>query len=271
MTGMFISDLGFSHHVEGDGLVGEVELGDEARFPGGRPRPSLLATVADVLAGALANQLSAPRVALTTDLSVRDVQPTDAGRVEMRAGLLKAGRTLVTAEVWFLEPGSQRPIAVSHSTFMASPRPQDVIDLPELGRAVTSGPLRRPFPELVGARVVGPGVAELDRTPAVLQPAGTIQGGAVALLGEVAAESATGAPVTDIELRYLSTIRVGPARTSSTVFGGSSVRVEIRDVAQPGRLATLVLARTTTHGGVEGGARSVTGDGTGDGPGGGVG
>jgi acyl-coenzyme A thioesterase PaaI-like protein len=243
---VFIAELGFSYRVEGDGLVGEIELPDEVRSPdGGRPRPSVLATVADVLAGALANQLTSPRVALTTDLSVRDVQPTDAPRIEIQATrLLKAGRTLVTAEVWFVEGGSRRVIALSHSTFMASPRPQDVIDLPPLGNAYSGGGLRRPFPELVGARIVGPGVVELDRVPYVTQPAGTIQGGAVALLGELAAESATGAPVTDLELRYLSTIRIGPARTASTVLTDSSVRVEIRDAAQPGRLATLVMART---------------------------
>jgi len=85
---------------------------------------------------------------------------------------------------------------------------------------------------------------ELDRVPYVTQPAGTIQGGAVALVGELAAESAAGAAVTDLELRYLSTIRVGPARTTSTVLTDSTVRVEIRDAAQPGRLATLVMART---------------------------
>jgi hypothetical protein len=87
-------------------------------------------------------------------------------------------------------------------------------------------------------------VVELDRVPYVTQPAGTIQGGAVALLGELAAESATGAPVTDLELRYLSAIRVGPAQTASTLLTDSSVRVEIRDAARPGRLATLALART---------------------------
>jgi acyl-coenzyme A thioesterase PaaI-like protein len=164
----------------------------------------------------------------------------------MQGALLKAGRSLITAEVCFVEPGSRRPVALSHATFTPSPRPQDVIDLPPLARSYT-GRMPRPFPELVGATIVSPGVVELDRTPYVLQPAGTIQGGAVALLGELAAESAMDAPVTDLDLRYLSTIRTGPARTASTVLNESYVRVEIRDVAQPGRLATLAIARTASR------------------------
>jgi acyl-coenzyme A thioesterase PaaI-like protein len=79
-----------------------------------------------------------------------------------------------------------------------------------------------------------------------MQPAGTIQGGAVALLVELAAESSAGAPIEDLEIRYLSAIRVGPARATAEVIAPGLIRVELRDVGRPDRLATVALARTAT-------------------------
>jgi hypothetical protein len=102
--------------------------------------------------------------------------------------------------------------------------------------------MTRPFADAVGARVVSPGVIEVDRYPYVMQPAGTIQGGIVALLGELAGESVLGRPVTHLEVRFLSTVRVGPARTSTTRLHSSTARVEIHDAGRPGRLAALALA-----------------------------
>jgi acyl-coenzyme A thioesterase PaaI-like protein len=99
--------------------------------------------------------------------------------------------------------------------------------------------------EEIGARVISAGVAELDRVPYVMQPAGTIQGGAVALLVELAAESVAGAPVTDLEIRYLAAYRVGPARATASVIAPGLIRVEVHDVGRPDRLATVALARTT--------------------------
>jgi acyl-coenzyme A thioesterase PaaI-like protein len=107
-----------------------------------------------------------------------------------------------------------------------------------------AGGMTRPFAENVGARVVEPGVVEVDRRPYVMQPWGTVQGGVIALLGELAAESLMGGAVIDLDVRYLSAVRVGPARTSATAVGASTVRVEVRDAGSDDRLAALVVART---------------------------
>jgi len=45
-------------------------------------------------------------------------------------------------------------------------------------------------------------------------------------------------------VRYLSAVRVGPARTSAVALDASTARVEIRDAGNDDRLATLVIGRT---------------------------
>ncbi|HLY84484.1 MAG TPA: hypothetical protein VKQ71_15980 [Acidimicrobiales bacterium] len=237
--------LGFSHRLDGDTIVGEVEITDHVRVPGTTMvRPSILAKLSDVAAGALANRRTAPQVALTVDLTVRSLAVTDRPTLAIVARLVKFGRTTIIGEVWFSEPGSERPVALSHVTFTPSPRPQDVHQGIPTTRAFNVGEMTRPFAEQVASRVIQPGVVEIDRHPYVMQASGTIQGGVISLLGELAAESLMGAPVLDLEMRYLSTVRSGPARTSAIDMGGSVVRVEVRDAGNDDRFAALIMART---------------------------
>jgi acyl-coenzyme A thioesterase PaaI-like protein len=107
----------------------------------------------------------------------------------------------------------------------------------------TPGMIELPFPEHVGASILEPGVVEMERTPFVVQAAGSLQGGAVALLGELAAESLTGSPVVDLDIRYLNSVRVGPGRATATLLGQGVVRVEVRDQGRDHRLTALVVAR----------------------------
>jgi acyl-coenzyme A thioesterase PaaI-like protein len=136
------------------------------------------------------------------------------------------------------------PVAISHATFMPSPRPEDVMAEVHWSRPPTPPNVTRPIFDQVGIRSLGAGAAELDLATYVMQPSGTIQGGAIAMVAELAAETAAEAPITDLEIRYVSAVRVGPARAVATVIGTRLVRVEVRDVGNADRLATLVLART---------------------------
>jgi acyl-coenzyme A thioesterase PaaI-like protein len=130
---------------------------------------------------------------------------------------------------------------LSHATFMPAPDPKDSQEF--MGDRDGGGPsLARPFVEQLGIRSLAPGVAEIDRTAYTMQPTGTIQGGAVAAVAEVAAETAAGRAVRDLEVRYLAAVRVGPARATAEVFGAGQVRVEVRDRGNDDRLASLVLA-----------------------------
>lgn len=160
----------------------------------------------------------------------------------MRGEMVKQGRSTVAGEVFFYDAETMKLVAYSYLTFMGSPRPQDLP--PAFTRGMrTVGTMEKPFPEHVGARIIEPGVIEMDRTPFVIQQAGSIQGGAVALLGELAAETLTGLPVMDLDVRYLSAVRVGPGRATGTVLGQGLVRVEVRDRGRDDRLIALALAR----------------------------
>jgi len=83
----------------------------------------------------------------------------------------------------------------------------------------------------------------VDLTPFVMQASESLQGGIVALIGELAAESLTRSQVLDLDIRYLSAVRVGPGRATATLLRADLVRVEVRDIGSENRLAALIFAR----------------------------
>lgn len=242
---MYIQDLDLACEVTGDGAVGETSVGPLVRGAAGGVRPSLLATVADVIAGTPACRATAPRLALTLDIAVHVVAQPPGERVRVAARVLKVGRNTVATAVDMTDPASGRAVAICHLTFMPSPRPQDLAPA-LLGGMHTDGSISVPLPELVGARVPAPGVAEVDHRPYVVQGSGALQGGVVALLAELAAESLATGPVLDLDTRYLSTVRVGPGRAVATHVGGDHYRVEVRDAGAGDRLAAVATARVAT-------------------------
>ncbi|HEY1465511.1 MAG TPA: hypothetical protein VGF11_00535 [Acidimicrobiales bacterium] len=241
--GMFLQDIGYTHDISGGVSRGWLQITDELRAPGSsQVRASVLATMADVWTGSLAGMACAPKLALTLDLTARIVGDVGGDRLDIMGTLLKQGRTTIVAETEFRHPVTGAVVALSHATFVASPRPQDVIG--PLSTARTSGnSLGRPIAEALGMQVLSPGVVVIERGPYVNQQAGTLQGGVVAVLAERAAESLAGARVLELEVRYLSAVRVGPARTSALALDDHTVRVEARDIGNDDRLAAVVMAR----------------------------
>ena len=241
--GMFLQDIGYTQDISDGVSRGWLQITDELRPPGSsQVRASVLATMSDVWTGTLAGMACAPKLALTLDLTARIVGDVGGDRLDIVGRLLKQGRTTIVAETDFRHPVTGAVVALSHATFVASPRPQDVVGPLSAGR--TSGnALNRPIAEALGAQVLSPGVVLIERGPYVNQPSGTLQGGVVAVLAELAAESLTGARVLELEVRYLSAVRVGPACTSAVTIDDHTVRVEVRDAGNHDRLATVVMAR----------------------------
>ena len=240
MDVLFVNDLGGWYRVEDERCVGGFEVTRQMLGPDGWARPSILATQADMVGGALSMRAAAPQIPITVDLTVHRLEPLGTGKVSMVGRLLRAGRRTTVAEVMF-SAGDERPLVLSHCTFMPAPDPKDAQD-PLLDREGGPPSLAQPFVEQLGVRVIAPGTAELDRKPYTMQPTGTIQGGAVAAVAEVAAETLMGSAVRHLEVRYLAAIRVGPARATAEVLGAGRVRVEVRDRGNADRLASLVLA-----------------------------
>lgn len=242
---IFIFHLPFSGALTDDrsAMVGETAVTPMLRPPGAATvRPAVLATVADCMAGVPACLLTLPRLALTLDIAVWLTAPVTADRLAVEARVLKHGSRTIATEVDFADAGTGELAASCFLTFTPSPRPQDVAP-PQMGEMRTPGQLDEPLPDFVGVRTIAPGVVEVDHRPIVTQNSGTLQGGIVALLGELAAETLTGHPVVELDTRYLTTVRVGPARTSARRIGARGVRVEVRDVGNGGRMAALVHAR----------------------------
>jgi acyl-coenzyme A thioesterase PaaI-like protein len=240
---MFLQDVGYTQEIEDGVSRGWLQVTDELRAPGSsQVRASVLATMSDVWTGALAGMACAPKLALTLDLTARIVGDVGGDRLDIVGHLLKQGRTTIVAETDFSDPATGAVVALSHATFVASPRPQDVIG-PMVTARTSVNALDRPLAQELGIHVLSPGVVEVERGPYVNQPSGTLQGGVVAVLAELAAESLTGGRVVELEVRYLSAIRVGPARTSAVALDDRTVRVEIRDPSNDDRLTTLVMAR----------------------------
>jgi acyl-coenzyme A thioesterase PaaI-like protein len=240
----FIGDLSFSHRFEGDRASGWAEFTDELRVPAtGQARISVLATLGDIFTGTLAAHVTAPKVALTIDLSLRIVGDVSADRLDATSAILRTGRTITLAGTDFTDPAGGAVVAVCTATFMPSPRPQDVIDAVK-GFTPSRRRMGGPFPEEMGARVLAPGHVEMARQPYVQQPTGVIQGGALALLAEVAGETLLDAPVAEMELRYLRGLRVGPARTRTERLGDDTARIEVIDTGDDDRLTTVIFARS---------------------------
>jgi acyl-coenzyme A thioesterase PaaI-like protein len=267
----FTSELGLAVEHDGGTLTGRAVASPELCVPEAAVlRPSVLLTWADILTGALANehtmQMSGgfaarhrwrrslrsrpdgPRVCMTVDLSGRVVRPIPAG-VEVRSvgRLLKVGRTITFGETVFTVDGDTAPTAFVLSSFVGSPRPEDVSTSAVHGDAAAPGrvptDVLASVSEMLDTRVVSAGVVEVPRHPRILNWADTVQGGAVAACAEEAVLALDGAPVpSELEVRFLGAVRGGPMRASAARLG-PWVRIEVVDVGNDERLVAVAAAR----------------------------
>ena len=245
----FTSELGLAVRVEGDAAVGRAQAAPELCVPEAAVlRPSVLLTWADILTGLLANEHTLPRICMTVDLAVRVARPITAGAEVHAVGrLLKVGRTITFGETTFTAADDPTVVAIAFSTFVASPRPQDVGvsavrgDESIVGRVATSS--SEPVSRMLGTRVVASGVVEVPRHPRVLNWADTVQGGAVAACAEEAVLALDGAPVpSELEVRFTGSVRNGPMRATARPLG-PWVRIDVVDAGNDDRLVAVAAAR----------------------------
>jgi acyl-coenzyme A thioesterase PaaI-like protein len=220
-------------------------------------RASVLSFLVDAVAGILLDQ--DPDVwTFTTDLSVRMRPVVAPGRIVASNTILRRGRRSATCRVELMD-GDGRPVATGAIGFVSVARTKDDPPKPMVRPEQAprlfdgKGTLERPLRDEAGIDVVdaAAGVVQVEVTPALRNPAGTLQGAMVALVAEAAAEDlmAThfGSPVVvaDLDLRYLRKTTVGPVRTRARLLGDgpeSPVEVELVDRSSD-TVTTLAYAR----------------------------
>jgi acyl-coenzyme A thioesterase PaaI-like protein len=242
---------------------GEFRLGLHPRpelLRHGALRASIIAFLVDVAAGVVLDD-DPGAWTLTSDMSVRMRPRRAPDFVSTRTTILRRGRrsAVATVDVVTDEDG---PVATGAIGFTRVPRREtDPVKPPASpGRMASmfdgSRTLDHPLREEAGIVVVDPlaGALEMQVTPELRNPAGTLQGAMVALFAEAAAEELVsarfGVPavVTELDLRYLAQTGEGPVVSTCTLLGDdpdAPIQVELSDRSS-GRLTTLVYARTTT-------------------------
>jgi acyl-coenzyme A thioesterase PaaI-like protein len=157
-----------------------------------------------------------------------------------------------------MRTGEGAPIATGAIGFVKTPRQATDPPKPKVSLGQTpllfrdSATLARPLREEAGIEVIdaAEGIVQVEVTPDLRNPAGTLQGAMVALLAEAAAEDLvttrfeSSFVVTDLDLRYLRKARVGPVRTRSRLLGtgpDAPIQIELIDTST-GEITTLVYA-----------------------------
>ena len=238
----FIGELGIEHWVDDDTSYGRIEITSDMLVPGtGFARIGLLATVADVVSGQPPTGVMTP----TTDLSVHVGRQIEMKTVHLESKVIKAGATLAVVRSLLRADDQVEPFATSLATFMN--RRIDVV-MP-VNRATDR--LNEPLSSRIGARVLTPGNVELDARGDIANTFhGTVQGGVIALLGEMAIQSAMGMDkpyvVTDLDVRYLNRAKIGPVAAVAEVIIDDPVKrvfgVEIRDQGDRQRMVAYASA-----------------------------
>jgi acyl-coenzyme A thioesterase PaaI-like protein len=242
---------------------GEFRLGLHPRpelLRHGALRASIVAFLVDVAAGVVLDD-DPDAWTLTSDMSVR-MRPLPAPDfVSTRTTILRPGRRSAVAMVDVVS-GDGEPVATGAIGFTrVQRRDTDPVKPPASpGRMSTmfdgSRTLDRPLREEAGIVVIDPiaGALEMEVTPELRNPAGTLQGAMVALFAEAAAEElasarfGTPAVVTELDLRYLAQTGGGPVVSACTLLGDgpdAPIQVELSDRSS-GRLTTHAYARTAT-------------------------
>ncbi len=271
-----------SRHILGDlGLVGEVptettavvrtRVTPEIASADGGVRAGVLATLVDVVCGAVASRVLAPERLATADLSLQVVGAATGPWVEARASVLRRGRTTMVVEALVVATDGREgpsaagrepdPVAWATTTFAVLPAAGGVSTLQmdaTLPRRweFSGGGLDVPVLEALGVALVDPAAGRLSLPVRsyLHNSFEAVQGGVMAMVAEAAGAEAVGAAlggdgssvvVTDLQVAYLSLGRIGPIVSEARVLGAgdpgqASAVVELRDAGAGDRLTTVV-------------------------------
>jgi uncharacterized protein (TIGR00369 family) len=283
----FLADLGVDTEVTSD-TTASATLPVTPHITGGDGgvRAGVLATLVDMAGGFLGVRVLQPDWMATADLTIQVVRPASGPVVEARASVLRRGRTTLVIEAnLYNVPGSgsdlpvgagEELVAWSTVTFAVLPASTSTptlevpMDVPNRW-SLTGAGFDVPIAEALLISVVDPaaGRVSMPKHRYLLNSLDAVQGGAMALLGEVAAAEALAAAdnrevsrimVTDLRVSYLTLGRVGPIVTRTRVLGaepgaaGLSAVVELVDAGADDRVTTVIMVGAVALDAAEAGA-----------------
>jgi len=261
-----LRDLRVSLEFQGQGrAVIRAPVVPEIRTQDGSLQVGAVATLIDVLGGALTARAVYPDWIATASLSVHMTGRPVSDTVVAAGEVIRAGRTMAIIDVDIREEtndpaGSSKSIGTAMMTFSRLPRREDTpslkldMDAPEtVDFGIEGSGLKRPYREAAGVRVLdeGAGVVELEMKEYVRNSVRVLQGGMIAVLadtaGEMAAGAAAGRPMAtkDLAIQYLSQGKKGPFRTRARVVRTTDdtalTRVEVIDRGVEDRVIAVVM------------------------------
>jgi acyl-coenzyme A thioesterase PaaI-like protein len=210
----FLSALGLRIRTEEDITHGEARLGPGVwARDSHRPRLGALATMADLVAGLRPGGALTPTVDLDIQLLAT---PPSTGEIQLRCRPLKEGRRLFVGEVLIDHAGA--PLARAILTFLNQPYTGPLL---RTGYSRTAATPPVPIDDWLHPEFVDAHTVAVAKNPAITNPNGTIQGGAQAIVCEIASEWAL-APhgefiVGDIDIRYFGPLAAGPLVATAEV------------------------------------------------------
>lgn len=241
--------------------IASLEIRPEIVDPSGRPRVGVLATLVDVIAGEIAIRSVRPNWTATSDLSVYVDDVPTRGRVYASARVLRAGRQTVVLEA-SLRSDADEEFALAQVGFAVLPARSEfqsdthwaAAPTPRTEFGLTDSGFEKSLLDTLGFETDhgDPSTSRLPTIPSYLiNSLGALQGGAVAILVEAAAEGFARATLgrsvrlRSLAIHYLKLGRVGPIRAAcrriARTNDGLLVRVSLFDEGADDVLLTVAM------------------------------
>jgi acyl-coenzyme A thioesterase PaaI-like protein len=240
--------------TRGDGegtIIGDAPVRPELFAPGTTwARAGVLTTMVDLVSGHVPDGPHGP----TVDMRLRIVAPPPtSGRIRLVARPLRIGRRLIVSETALSAGPDATPFAWATSTFINNV----VADFMEDHQPEAPPMDEVSFDDFLGATVRDESTLELVPNPRIdngIQL--TVQGGAQALLAELAAAHRLGPDeplvATDLDIRFLDRLYVGPLAARADAVdshdGVPRAHVTLFDAGKDDRVVSVVTVSMTRAG-----------------------
>ena len=229
-------------------IIGDAPVRPELFTPGTQwARGGVLTTMVDLVAGHVPDGPHGP----TVDMRLRIVAPPPTtGRIRLEARPLRIGRRLIVSETALSAGPGTTPFGWATATFINTV----VADFMDDHRPVAPPMDEASFDEFLGATVRDDATLEVAPSPRIdngIQL--TVQGGAQALLAELAAAHLLGAGeplvATDLDIRFLDRLYVGPLAARAVEVashdGVPRAHVTLFDAGKDDRVVSVVTVSMT--------------------------